>query len=411
MADPRKASYALRFIAGKYKGGEFPLRPNREIIIGRNSEYDMVLHEDMVSRRHAKLITLHGKIVLQDLKSTNGTFVNGEKITVARLQVGDRVLVGTSLMQLMEMESTDQTLGIDETPATAAPPAAAPSHPPALAGVATAPPGVGEFQPQSSGLPMGLDPNAPVPMSTIAAPQQLRENLSPTDVSLAPMTPEPGPGPTVPPGPVTPEPIPAAQGHPELPGLKEAMRGRFPDDDITLADLVDLFHAGRRNGVLLVSSEAGWQQEARVFFREGHLYYATLVSRSTDGVEHRPSQPIKAFYRALTWQEGDFRFLTGDQLPRFEGEIEDGTRNLLLEGVRQWDELRKFSRHLPGLGAQLKLTIPLTPLLSELSAETLDSLQVVLNHGQVVRILNASDASDLETWQDLLYLMQNGYLS
>src|SRR3984885_14350588 len=47
--------FALRFISGKYQGGEFPLRMNREIIIGRSSDLDMVLVEDMVSRRHAKI--------------------------------------------------------------------------------------------------------------------------------------------------------------------------------------------------------------------------------------------------------------------------------------------------------------------------------------------------------------------
>src|SRR6059058_5677370 len=49
--------FALRFISGKYQGGEFPLRPNREIIIGRSSDLDMVLVEDMVSRKHAKITT------------------------------------------------------------------------------------------------------------------------------------------------------------------------------------------------------------------------------------------------------------------------------------------------------------------------------------------------------------------
>ena len=46
---------ALRFISGKYQGGEFPLPDSGEIVIGRSSELDMVLVEDMVSRRHARL--------------------------------------------------------------------------------------------------------------------------------------------------------------------------------------------------------------------------------------------------------------------------------------------------------------------------------------------------------------------
>jgi pSer/pThr/pTyr-binding forkhead associated (FHA) protein len=91
----------LRFISGKYQGGEYPLPANREIVVGRSSELDMVLVEDMVSRRHAKIIVSDDQIVIQDLGSTNGTFVNGEKIKRAKLNEGDRILIGTSIIKLV----------------------------------------------------------------------------------------------------------------------------------------------------------------------------------------------------------------------------------------------------------------------------------------------------------------------
>src|SRR6187549_439872 len=100
------AQWALRFISGKYQGGEFPLRPNHEIIVGRSSDLDMVLVEDMVSRKHAKLTVSGDQIFIQDLGSTNGTFVNGEKIKRARLKEGDRVLVGTSIIKLVASEGS-----------------------------------------------------------------------------------------------------------------------------------------------------------------------------------------------------------------------------------------------------------------------------------------------------------------
>ena len=90
---------ALRFISGKYQGGEFPLPESGEIVIGRSSELDMVLVEDMVSRRHAKISVEDGDIFLEDLGSTNGSFVNGEKITRTKLEEGDRILIGTSINQ------------------------------------------------------------------------------------------------------------------------------------------------------------------------------------------------------------------------------------------------------------------------------------------------------------------------
>jgi hypothetical protein len=94
--------FSLRFISGKYEGGEFPLPDETQVIIGRGGELDIVLVEDMVSRKHAKINTTEGKIVIEDLGSTNGTFVNGEKIKRARLKEGDRVLIGTSILKLIQ---------------------------------------------------------------------------------------------------------------------------------------------------------------------------------------------------------------------------------------------------------------------------------------------------------------------
>lgn len=107
-------SYALKFISGKYQGGEFPLKGERQIVIGRSPDLDMVLVEDMVSRKHAKIVVSGGGVSIEDLGSTNGTFVNGEKITQARLKEGDRILIGTSILKLVNAGSgihqVDETL-------------------------------------------------------------------------------------------------------------------------------------------------------------------------------------------------------------------------------------------------------------------------------------------------------------
>ena len=54
---------------------------------------------------------------------------------------------------------------------------------------------------------------------------------------------------------------------------------------------------------------------------------------------------------------------------------------------------------------------PLEPRLSELTTEVLDTLQLALNYPRVGDVLNRSAASDVETAQDLVYLIQSGYLS
>jgi pSer/pThr/pTyr-binding forkhead associated (FHA) protein len=99
-------SFVLRFISGKYQGGEFPIVPDKQIVVGRSSDLDTVLVEDMVSRKHARIAMQQDQIWIEDLGSTNGTFVNGEKIKRARLKEWDRVLIGTSILKVIAGDAT-----------------------------------------------------------------------------------------------------------------------------------------------------------------------------------------------------------------------------------------------------------------------------------------------------------------
>jgi len=106
-------SYVLRFISGKYQGGEFPIVNDKPIIVGRSSDLDMVLVEDMVSRKHARITMQQDQIWIEDLGSTNGSFVNGEKIKRARLKEGDRVLIGTSILKVIAGEGAQRADSTD----------------------------------------------------------------------------------------------------------------------------------------------------------------------------------------------------------------------------------------------------------------------------------------------------------
>ena len=99
--------FSLKFISGKYQGGEFPLTPGKQLIIGRSPELELALVEDMVSRKHAKLtVTDDGRVSIEDLGSSNGTFVNGEQIArPTRLKDGDRILIGTSILKLVKLDA------------------------------------------------------------------------------------------------------------------------------------------------------------------------------------------------------------------------------------------------------------------------------------------------------------------
>ena len=69
------------------------------IRIGRAPECELVLKDSRASRRHARLHARDGVLVLTDLGSTNGTRVNGHRVTELVLGAGDRIQIGdTSLV-------------------------------------------------------------------------------------------------------------------------------------------------------------------------------------------------------------------------------------------------------------------------------------------------------------------------
>lgn len=71
-----------------------------ELLVGRHPACDVVLADDSVSRRHAQLTFRDGVWVLQDLASTNGTTVNGERVGRAALRAGDIVALGNQRILL-----------------------------------------------------------------------------------------------------------------------------------------------------------------------------------------------------------------------------------------------------------------------------------------------------------------------
>ncbi|HKO46808.1 MAG TPA: FHA domain-containing serine/threonine-protein kinase [Polyangiaceae bacterium] len=98
---PRPGDWVLRFLTGKYADSERGLRLGQTLEIGRNSDLDLVLVEEMVSRLHARLTVSQSGVVLENLSSTNGTFVNGFQVRdKTTLKENDRVLIGTSIMKL-----------------------------------------------------------------------------------------------------------------------------------------------------------------------------------------------------------------------------------------------------------------------------------------------------------------------
>jgi pSer/pThr/pTyr-binding forkhead associated (FHA) protein len=300
--------YVLSFVAGKDQGREFPLPSDPNIVIGRVSDVDLLLLDEKVSRKHAKIFTQDGKIVLEDLASRNGTFVNGTRVRNAELKEGDEIGIGTSKIKLVSLGAT--------------------SGP----------------------------------------------SLSPVD-ELARR---------------------GAAGMPQAtaPLIAGSIR------EMSLPDLLQLFANSRKSGVLTIRSG---QMVGRIYLRDGQVYSA--------GLEGYPTvRAYKAFYRMFTWTEGSFD-LTPLAGPDVLEEITESTTSLVLEGVRQLDEMRLLDAKLPRPGSRLGVPDPLPGSLRDLATEEIQLFQLVLHHGLLEAAIDNFPGTDFEACTCLMGLMRRGFVT
>ena len=90
---PRDEKAFILFISGPLMGKMYLLERD-STVIGRSDDVDISIPDSRISRHHLRIIQEGGEVVIEDMGSTNGTFVNGERITSTRLRDGDRVTVG-----------------------------------------------------------------------------------------------------------------------------------------------------------------------------------------------------------------------------------------------------------------------------------------------------------------------------
>ena len=78
---PAENATRLVITSGTKAGAEFPLGHD-EITIGRSSDSAIIIRDDYTSTHHARLMLWNGRWMIQDLDSTNGTFLDGSRVTV-----------------------------------------------------------------------------------------------------------------------------------------------------------------------------------------------------------------------------------------------------------------------------------------------------------------------------------------
>lgn len=308
--------YALKFISGKYEGGVFKLPTIGEVVIGRSSNVDVVIVEDMVSRSHARLNFDDSRsLFIEDLQSTNGTFVNGERISKARLTEGDRILIGTSILKVMTVE--DRTVD--------------------------------------------------------------RRTMPISDLTLAPPDVQ----------------IPAERT--STSPLK-SMEGLL--SEVPLTDILQMFSTGNKTGILTLRHTG---RQGKIYMKEGRIVYASL-----EGLEDM--SPNKVLFRMLSWNEGHFEMGSWADPPLHGIVIDESPQMLIMEGLRQLDEMKVLVDKLGLAGAVLKANFPLANPLKDLESESLDLFQLLMEETSYEELLDQVSHDDLKTTQILESLFRGKYV-
>lgn len=100
VAAPRQEAAHLLVTSGPLAGTRLPLRGSG-LLIGRSPDSTLVLEDDFASGRHARIIDIDGAWWIEDLGSTNGTFVGEQRVIEALpLRPGDPIRIGRTTMEL-----------------------------------------------------------------------------------------------------------------------------------------------------------------------------------------------------------------------------------------------------------------------------------------------------------------------
>jgi pilus assembly protein CpaF len=176
-----------------------------EVTIGRVQGNDIILPKGNVSKRHSRIVLKDGKFIIVDLKSTNGTYVNGRKITSPLVVKGsDKIYIGDFILSIEELAGAG--VAADDSAAMGARPRAAtiPPPPPAPRGRSSTVPGTEEESEPMAAPPMGAMTDEesgagelPEPVSRPARPSQVPLGAGPQSVTQPP-TPAPLPPPAAP---------------------------------------------------------------------------------------------------------------------------------------------------------------------------------------------------------------------
>ena len=370
----------FKFIKGKYTGGEFSIREGQKLSIGRDISSDVAIVDSKVSRNHASITARDGKLFIEDHNSTNGTYVNGEKLspsTETELETGSSFSVGDSTI-----------LVGDET---------APNENAAEV----------SFKENSFTKSRKAQENT-IPESRPQIQEDDEEEAFTLDESLQVIAPEQPAAPA-------PSQNDSAKVNIGRLNLKKATKSDLEKDNLAnmntsstgslsamdVADLLKILAQSASAGYLKLNITSPFTEQIEVTISATGIVACESITNKNFSQE-------KALSRALLAKDGEYSFKI-DNAPKDEAanrQLED----IFMEISNQKNNLTKY-RSIVNNG-KLEFANPIKGKLSDLSKAELDSLQFMVNSRETVKYLNAfPDNDDFILMSEIVKFIDMGIIS
>lgn len=348
------------FVKGKYAGGEFSIREGQKLSIGRDISSDVAIVDSKVSRNHASITARDGKLFIEDHNSTNGTYVNGEKLspsTETELKIGSNFSVGDSTI-LVGDEAAPNENAVEVS-----------------------------FKENSFTRSRKAQENT-IPESRPQIQENDEEEAFTLDESLQVITPEPA---------ESSKQNDSAKVNIGKLNLKKTTKSDIEKDNLAtmnasstgslsamdVADLLKILAQSASAGYLKLNITSPFTEQIEVTISASGIVACESITNKNFSQE-------KALSRALLAKDGEYSFKI-DNAPKDEAanrQLED----VFMEISNQKGNLTKY-RTIVNNG-KLEFANPIKGKLSELSKAELDTLQSMVNSKEIIKYLNAFHEND-----------------
>ncbi len=348
------------FVKGKYAGGEFSIREGQKLSIGRDISSDVAIVDSKVSRNHASITARDGKLFIEDHNSTNGTYVNGEKLspsTETELKIGSNFSVGDSTI-LVGDEAAPNENAVEVS-----------------------------FKENSFTRSRKAQENT-IPESRPQIQENDEEEAFTLDESLQVITPEPA---------ESSKQNDSAKVNIGKLNLKKTTKSDIEKDNLAtmntsstgslsamdVADLLKILAQSASAGYLKLNITSPFAEQIEVTISASGIVACESITNKNFSQE-------KALSRALLAKDGEYSFKI-DNAPKDEAanrQLED----VFMEISNQKGNLTKY-RTIVNNG-KLEFANPIKGKLSELSKAELDTLQSMVNSKEIIKYLNAFHEND-----------------